>query len=166
MNTKVAWIAVVVIVALALIWFFSGMNRAAAPTESSATTDTATSSEPVAPAPVETDKGTLPAATVVTLTDAGFSPASVTVSAGQTVRFVNDSSRSMWIGADEHPTHTEYDGTSTREHCVEGAAVGGAFDQCQAVPRGASWEFTFTKAGTFGFHNHTGASSVGTVIVR
>jgi len=34
------------------------------------------------------------------------------------------------------------------------------------VPRGASWEFTFTKAGTFGFHNHTGASSVGTVIVR
>lgn len=166
MNTKVAWIAVVVIVALALIWFFSGMNRAAAPTGSDAATDTATVTEPSASAPIETDKGTLPAAPVVTLTDAGFSPATVTVSAGQTVRFVNDSSRSMWIGADEHPTHTEYDGTSTREHCVDGAAVGGAFDQCQAVPRGASWEFTFTKAGTFGFHNHTGASSVGTVIVR
>lgn len=104
--------------------------------------------------------------TVVTLTDAGFTPSTVTVAVGDTVRFVNDSSRGMWVGADEHPTHTEYDGTSTREHCVNGTAVGGTFDQCASTPRGSSWEFTFTRAGTFGYHNHTGASSVGTVIVR
>ncbi len=165
MNAKVAWIAVAVIVLVALLWFFMGMNRAAAPSAEMEAAQ-ATTTEELPAAPIETDKGTLPSATVVTLTDAGFSPASVTVNTGDTVRFVNDSSRSMWVGADEHPTHTEYDGTSTKEHCVNGAPVGYTFDQCQSVPRGSSWEFTFTKAGTFGYHNHTGASSVGTVTVR
>lgn len=160
MNTKVAWIAVVVVIALAVLWFVTSMNPVAEPaTDSVAVTTTPT--EPAGSASEDND-----AVTVVTLTDAGFTPSTVTVAVGDTVRFVNDSSRGMWVGADEHPTHTEYDGTSTREHCVNGTAVGGTFDQCAATARGSSYEFTFTKAGTFGYHNHTGASSVGTVIVR
>ena len=72
----------------------------------------------------------------------------------------------MWVGADEHPTHTEYDGTSTREHCSDGQTLGGSFDMCRAAVAGEFWEYTFTKAGTFGYHNHVGASAVGTIVVR
>lgn len=162
MNTKVAWIAVVVIVALALLWFFMRTNQAPEPAPESASV-TATSTETAATAPEEDGPEEV---MIVTLTDTGFIPATITIAVGDTVRFVNNSSRGMWVGADEHPTHTEYDGTSTREHCVNGTAVGGTFDQCASTPRGSSFEFTFTKAGTFGYHNHTGASSVGTVIVR
>ena len=160
MNTKVAWIAVVVIVALAVLWFMTRMNQIPEPAG-----DTNAVTAPAAETPANTAEENNEV-TVVTLTDTGFTPSSVTINRGDAVRFVNDSSRGMWVGADEHPTHTEYDGTSTREHCVDGAAVGGTFDQCASTPRGSSWEFTFTKSGTFGYHNHTGASSVGTVIVR
>lgn len=104
--------------------------------------------------------------TVVTLTDTGFSPESVTIAQGQTVRFVNSSSRGMWVGSDDHPTHTEYDGTSTREHCADGIATNGTFDQCTAGPTGTYWEYTFDKSGTFGYHNHVGASHSGTIIVQ
>lgn len=112
----------------------------------------------------ETD--TASGVTVVTLTDAGFTPKTVTIERGQTVRFVNASSRSMWVGSDDHPTHTGYDGTSTREHCADGEATNGTFDQCEATPQGEHWDYAFEKSGTFGYHNHVGASNTGTVIVQ
>lgn len=104
--------------------------------------------------------------TVITLTDAGFSPANATVAVGDTVRFMNESSRGMWIGSDDHPTHTNYDGTSMREHCADDAATNGTFDQCSAAAAGQHWDYTFEKAGTFGFHNHVGISNTGTVVVN
>lgn len=152
MNTKVAWIAVVVVLALALVWYFVGAQRAAAPTDFSSLSGSSETSA------TQT--------TTITLTDAGFEPRSVTIAMGQTVRFVNESSRGMWVGSDEHPTHTEYDGTSTREHCADGTNTQGNFDMCTAVASGGSWEFTFDKPGTFGFHNHVGASHTGTIIVE
>lgn len=161
MNTKVAFLLLAALALIALGWFALSANRAAAPTE-----EPATASAETAPLPSTDEEDGGPAFTIITLTDSGFSPRTVTVAAGETVRFINDSSRSMWVGADEHPTHTEYDGTSAREHCVDGAAIGGSFDQCAAVARGEYWDYTFTRAGTFNFHNHTGASSVGTVVVR
>lgn len=98
----------------------------------------------------------------VTLTESGFSPETVTVNVGDTVRFVNNSSRNMWVGADEHPSHTQYDGTSRKEHC----ATMTSFDQCVGTAQGTSWEFTFDKAGTFDYHNHVEASDTGTVVVK
>lgn len=96
----------------------------------------------------------------VTYTDAGFSPETITIKLGDTVTFVNEGDGRMWVGADEHPTHTEYAGTSRSEHCPDSS--GTAFDQCEA---GESFTFTFTKAGTWGYHNHSLASHAGTVIV-
>lgn len=161
MNTKIAWIAVAVILLLTFAWYAFSAQQAAAPTETATTTSETLS--------VETEEQPVADpefAMLVTLTDSGFSPATVTVRAGETVRFVNQSSRGMWIGADEHPTHTEYDGTSTREHCADGLNTNDSFDQCQQAASGSFWEYTFKKPGTFGFHNHVGASSIGTVIVE
>ena len=161
MNTKTAWIAVAVILLLAFAWYAFSAQRATAPTDTATTTNVSalqeTEEQPVADPEF---------VALVSLTDTGFSPASVSVRAGETVRFVNQSSRGMWVASDEHPTHTEYDGTSTREHCVDGLNTNGTFDQCQQAAAGSFWEYTFEKRGTFGFHNHVGASNTGTIVVE
>lgn len=113
------------------------------------------------PIPVEPDGGigSTPAA-VVHYTSAGFSPASVSVKVGDTVRFVNDTSLDMWIGSNDHPEHSGYSGTERKDHCPD--TSGTAFDQCSV---GDTFEFTFTKAGTWGYHNHKVEEDTGTIIV-
>lgn len=149
-------IALIVVVLVVLGGYFLLSNRASAPTEEDSLTATAREEEPM---------GDNEFAALVTYTDGGFSPANTTIRVGETVRFVNNAGSGMWVGADEHPTHTEYDGTSTREHCAEGAATGGSFDMCRQAAPGEFWEFTFTKAGTFDYHNHARASHGGTITV-
>jgi plastocyanin len=69
----------------------------------------------------------------------------------------------MWVGSNNHPTHTKYDGSSTREHCENGEPVNkSVFDQCSS---GEMYSFTFEKTGEFGYHNHLGAQDSGTVEV-
>ena len=155
MNSRML-IALIVVVLVVLGGYFLLSSRASAPTEDDALTTTAGEEEPV---------GDNEFAALVTYTDGGFSPANTTIRAGETVRFVNNAGSGMWVGADEHPTHTEYDGTSTGEHCAEGAATGGSFDMCRQAAPGEFWEFTFTKAGTFDYHNHARASHGGTITV-
>lgn len=158
MNTKILWIVVIALIIIGGGWYALSAKKAAAPTEETAVT--------TEPAPTQEVAADADYVALVTLTDSGFTPASVTVSAGDTVRFRNDSSRGMWVGSDEHPTHTDYDGTSTREHCAEGANTTGTFDQCASSNAGTTWDYTFTKSGSFGYHNHVGASSKGTIVVN
>ncbi len=163
MNIKNLLVAILVIAFIALGAYAFSTNRASAPSNDPVVEENAL--ETTGPS-AENEEDGAPTFTVVTLTDNGFSPSSVTVARSETVRFVNDSSRGMWVGVDEHPTHTEYDGTSTREHCSNGMNTGTSFDQCTSVEKGVSWDFTFTKSGTFDFHNHVGASNTGTVVVE
>ncbi len=101
--------------------------------------------------------------TEIHYTASGFSPANITVAPGTAVTFVNDTSGPMWVAADEHPTHTEFDGTDRTTHC-SGAYTGAtAFDQCQTGP---TFTFLFNKAGAFGYHNHSAAQNGGTITVR
>lgn len=99
----------------------------------------------------------------VTYGASGFSPKSITINAGDTVTFTNQGGGNMWVGADEHPTHTEYDGTTRSVHCASGYTGEKPFDQCGV---GISYSFTFTKTGTFDYHNHSAAQFGGTVIVK
>lgn len=156
-NRNLIIAAVIALIALGAFFYLANRSTTEPVAEA---VETATST-PVAPV-AET-----PAAQTITYTDDGFSPSTLTVAAGDTVTFVNNSSGRMWVGADEHPTHTEYDGTSTREHCSNGTATSPAvFDQCEGVSAGTSWSFTFTKAGSFDYHNHARAADGGTIIVR
>jgi len=101
-----------------------------------------------------------PMSATITYGAGGFSPKTVTVAKGGVVTFVSENGAKMWVGADKHPTHKEYDGTSRAEHCAPGATL--SFDQCGT---GNSYSFTFDKAGSFNYHNHVQASDLGTVIV-
>lgn len=157
MNTRTL-IVIAAVALFALGGYFLLSNSAAAPTPEASLPTTEVSSEEQPSADTEY-------ASLVTYTDGGFSPESIAVRVGDTVRFLNNSSRGMWVGADEHPTHTQYDGTSTREHCANGTATGGSFDMCRQGAPGEFFEYTFTKAGSFDYHNHAQASDGGTVTV-
>ena len=98
----------------------------------------------------------------VVLTDSGFEPADITVEQGETVTWVNEGSTPMWVGSDRHPTHTDYAGSSLREHCENGDQTSAAFDQCSTGDR---FSFTFEKTGEWGYHNHQPFVSGGTVTV-
>ncbi len=100
----------------------------------------------------------------ITFTDSGASPANVTIKQGQTVQFVNNTTRSIWPASDDHPAHTKYAGTSRNQHCPDGAST--AFDACKGFAAGESWSFTFAKAGAWGYHDHLRASVGGTITVR
>lgn len=87
---------------------------------------------------------------VIKYNDSGFVPENIEVSAGQVVRFVNESTENMWVASDNHPTHR----------------IMPEFDHKEAVPAGESYEFAFTKVGEWAYHNHVKPSAVGTVVVK
>lgn len=87
--------------------------------------------------------------TAVSYTDAGFSPALLSVKKGTAVSFTNNSTRSMWVASAPHPSHT----------------ILPEFDELTSVNNGGTYTFTFTKVGTWKYHNHMNPSDYGSVMV-
>lgn len=116
----------------------------------------ATDNTPSGPA---NDTAAEPQNNTVFYTDSGFRPATVEIQQGETVTWLDRSSKNMWVATDRHPTHRQYDGTSTRQHCPDG----NTFDQCDT---GARYSFTFDKTGEWSYHNHVNAGDTGKVVVN
>lgn len=76
----------------------------------------------------------------------GYSPKTIEINVGDTVKWVSDNAP-MWTASNNHPTHTIYS----------------EFDQKNTD---TAYEFTFTKAGTWNYHNHLTVNQGGTVIVK
>ncbi len=156
-------IGLVVLAAGALIgwyWFSGGTPKPTAPAQQETAEEhiqpTGTNREDSMPTSgaiggqgSEMEKGGVVARSVVTYTDTGFAPTSVSVKRGTTVTFVNESSGAMWVASDVHPTHQLLPG----------------FDQLKSVTNGGTYEYTFTKVGTWRYHNHVKPEAKGTVIV-
>lgn len=102
-------------------------------------------------------------ATTVTYTDQGFSPKEVSIAQGTTVTFVNQSSGKMWVASAKHPDHTVYSGTSLSQHCPD--TTNAAFDECAGEEPGATFSFTFGKAGTWKYHDHLNSKMFGSIVV-
>lgn len=85
----------------------------------------------------------------VTLTANGFSPASLTIKAGQTITWMNKSGEGAAVNSDPHPVHTTYPPLNL-----------GSF------PDGGTLTLTFDKPGTYGYHNHLNSSERGTITVQ
>lgn len=96
---------------------------------------------------------------VVRITDEGFSPASVTVKKGQAVRWSNNADVASWPASAVHPTHAVYPQKGSAD------CSGSSFDACSGVAPGESWSFTFTKVGSWKYHDHLKPSKTGTVVV-
>ncbi len=88
-------------------------------------------------------------AVTILYTDNGFTPAPVHIKVGQTVMFKNATTGDMWVASNPHPTHTDYRG----------------FDSGRALPKDGEYTFTFTKTGTWSYHNHVDPAKGGQVVV-
>jgi plastocyanin len=122
---------------------------------SSPASTTSTSSDPVAPGKVSPGSSaganTSTSRTYrVSYTNACFSPASLTIKKGDTVKFTNDSTRNFWPASDDHPSHSIYP----------------EFDAKQAIAPGSFYAFTFSKVGTWGYHDHLKPGCKGTITVQ
>lgn len=100
---------------------------------------------PVASAPVA---DTEPAEVMITAS--GFSPAAITIPVGTTVVFRNSDTKPHWAASDPHPVHTGLPG----------------FDAGKAIPKDGTYSYTFTKTGTFTYHDHLNQSLTGTIVVQ
>ena len=98
------------------------------------------------PVPEASSTGTETQAVVVERNDSGFSPKTVTIKKGTAVKFVNKTAMPMWVASAPHPTHTDLPG----------------FDQLSS---GDSYSYTFTKVGSWKYHNHAPFGPGGVVVV-
>ena len=103
------------------------------------------------------------AAATVRYQNGQFTPQTVTVQQGDTVEFISPDDEDMWVGSDDHPTHTQYAGTTVSQHCQDGDEISRAFDQCSV---GDTYTFTFEQTGEWDYHNHVNASAGGTIVVE
>ena len=94
---------------------------------------------------------TTPEKETVVYADNGFSPASLTIRVGDTVRFFNSTlPGSLWVASNPHPSHTNLAG----------------FDAGRPYQGGETYSFTFTQVGTWKYHNHLNPSQLGEIIVE
>jgi len=115
----------------------------------------------------EQETTTTLAATTVTVEtrSTGFSPKTVTIKAGDTVKFVNNNpARTSWPASVVHPTHTTYPGSSINKCGTSEAA--NIFDACKGLALDEGFSFTFNEVGTWNYHDHLSPSVTGTVIVE
>ncbi|MEK7156572.1 MAG: plastocyanin/azurin family copper-binding protein [Patescibacteria group bacterium] len=159
--TQNGWIAVIVgllIIAAGAWWFTSGNqsagNEAVIPAPQDTTSDTG------AQVGVDVNVNTAPMTATVTYSGSSYSPQEVTIRKGGTVTWKNASGSNMWVASAQHPAHTAYSGTSRTEHCPDTSRT--AFDQCVG---GGDYSFTFTKTGTWGYHDHLNSSAFGKIVV-
>lgn len=141
---KNLWVVLAIVILVAAGGYYFYQNQSGY----SPSTPTPTTTPQI---PTSTESATTPAEQMtVTYSDSGFSPASLTVKAGDTVTFKNESLKDMRVASAPHPTHTNYP----------------EFDAKVGSPKGEEYMFTFIKAGTWKYHNHLNPSSIGTIIVE
>ena len=95
---------------------------------------------------------------LISYTNRGFEPSAVSLNAGESVRFTNNSSHDLWVASEGTAETPVYPGKS---ECGSSA-----FDTCRALKPHEFWEFTFTEVGTWLFRNNLDKEAKGTVRVE
>ncbi len=86
----------------------------------------------------------------VSHTKSGFFPKTLTIKKGDTVRFVNNSDESMWVTSNPDTTLSDIS----------------EFDSKKSYESNSIFTYTFTKIGTWNYHNRENSSVEGTIIVK
>lgn len=176
-TQQITWAIAIVVVLGGLYWWWSSSQSAMSMTPSSSQTSTtnipATSNQTSGTSnsggtgtgvTVSTGVSTgssAPMSATVMFNGSSFSPASVTIAQGGTVTWTS-SAGSLWVASNPHPIHNGYDGTSMQQHCAPGYTGATPFDECAG---GTTYSFTFSKVGTWGYHDHLDSSIMGSVTV-
>lgn len=99
------------------------------------------------PAPATAQVGNEPA---IRITPEGFNPATLKVTAGTTVRWINNSNDPVQVASNPYPDRSDLPDLFSAE----------------PLAPGDSYEYTFRKAGTWGYHNVGKPTLGGTVTVE
>lgn len=91
-----------------------------------------------------------PVSNVVTYTDSGFNPKTLSIKTGTMVKFVNQSSKKLWVVSQEVAGGKKLEGMNM------GVSVG----------RDGSYEFQFNTLGTWGYIDQNNQSQSGTIVVN
>jgi plastocyanin len=155
-RVRLAWVASFFVIGAAL----STTASASAATRASTTTAPTTTVAPTTPTtgpplpavndpfrPVSPPEAATTAH--VSIVDFGFSPATITVSAGATVTWTN-------TGQSIHSVTSDASAFDSSPTCPTGSCIN----------PGASYSHLFTAAGTFAYHCRVHANMVGTVVVN
>ena len=147
--------AVVVVLLLALGgWFVLKSQNSATPSPTPAATaviQTVPSPSPMdSSAPTSSSSSATTGEQMVTISSSGFSPATVTIKAGQTVTWTNKDTAMHTVNSDPHPVHTAYPPLNT---------VG-------RLSPGQVKSLSFPTAGTYRYHDHLNPDWTGTVVVQ
>ena len=86
----------------------------------------------------------------ITYDGKSYQPAHLSIKAGDIVIFRNKSAVSFWPASSPHPQHSDYP----------------ELDPKKPIPAGQTFEFKFTKVGTWKFHDHLNPSAWGSVVVE
>ncbi len=78
-----------------------------------------------------------------------FTPSTVDIKVGDYVIFRNNSDSEFWPASNPHPVHTDYS----------------AFDAKSPIAAGGKYQFQFTQAGVWKYHDHLNPLARGTVNV-
>ncbi len=142
MNRNIAIVAVAAIIVIgALSWYFIAQNARQATATNTTTNSTGNASQ--MPMSAGTSEQPATTANAVSIKDMAFTPADITVKQGATVSWTNNDSIAHTV--------TETDGQTGPDS--------------SSVDPGATYSFTFTKAGTYHYHCSIHPSMTGTVTV-
>lgn len=108
------------------------------------------STPPITSQPIVNEPAPAVFKNMVTYKNGVFTPSNFSVKSGATVSFVNESDEGMWLASNPHPTHTSLP----------------QFNTTRAYNKGEIYKFTFTKKGSFGYHNHLNPMARGTFTVN
>ena len=86
---------------------------------------------------------------LITYSDQGFSPAEAKAKIGQQIEFKNTSNENIQVNSAPHPAHNLFPELN----------IG-------AIAAGESKSVTFTKTGTYKYHNHLDVSQFGSIEVE
>lgn len=152
MKTSLISISIGIIIIVVVAWFAlqrdDGSSVVFAPTATPSVRVSPSGLLQIAPSP-EASPAVASVATV-SITDEKIIPATIIVKTGTKVTFVNNGQALHWIASDPHPVHS--------------GLVG--LDTLKGISTGETYSFTFTKAGTFGIHDHLHTQLTGTIIVQ
>ena len=142
--SKNIWIGLIVIIALILAGWYFIQSQKPQPTVPATQVQPETTPATTSASPSETaDK------TVVNIASTDFSPANITINAGDSVIWRNGDSADHNVNSASHPTHTAYPPLNLG-----------------VIKPGESKSLTFPTAGTYKYHDHLNPSLTGSVTVE
>jgi len=102
--------------------------------------------------------------TIIEISASGFSPGTLEIKQGETVKFVNKDSNEHWPASAIHPTHTVYPNSDIRKCRTDEEKD--IFDSCHGLKQGEEYSFKFDMKGSWKYHDHLVAGLRGTIVVN